>query len=154
MKQFAARLLLPAVLAASTLAHADSYDPATNRLTVSEIQVGDTIYSNVVVTVGQIHSIGGSRPATPVAATCASANFTTANYNAIQIGMTLDQVNQAMGCQYDPTATVRIQTAVVYRWQMVSPSVKVVQVWFDGDGKIVTPPGGSPGASFKSSTGF
>lgn len=155
VKKLAARLLLPAVMAASTLAYADSYDPATNLLTIDEIQLGDTIYTNVVVSVGQIHGIGGSRPATPmIRPTCDATNFTTANYDAIKIGMTLDQVNQAMGCQYDSTATTRVQTAVVYRWQVLKPSVAFVQVWFDGNGKIVTPPNGDANASFKSSSGF
>ncbi|MFC4158978.1 hypothetical protein [Chitinimonas lacunae] len=154
MKKFAARLLFPAVLAASALAHANSYDPATNRLTVDSVQVGDTIYTNVVISVGQIHSIGGSRPATPVAPTCSSANFTTAAFNAIKVGMTLDQVNQTMGCQYDAGATIRIQGAVVYRWQSLTPTVKMVQVWFNADGTLVTPPGGESTAAFKSSSGF
>ncbi|MDP2793680.1 MAG: hypothetical protein Q8O25_06315 [Sulfurisoma sp.] len=49
--------VLTAMLAlASAGGRADTYDPATNRLTVTTITVGGYTFSNVVVTVGQLIS--------------------------------------------------------------------------------------------------
>ena len=44
---------------------ADTYDPATGLLTIPEIQVGQTLYTNVVVHVSlsQVISVGGGAPA-------------------------------------------------------------------------------------------
>jgi cyclophilin family peptidyl-prolyl cis-trans isomerase len=39
---------------------ADIYNPASNQLSIPSVQVGSTTYNNVVVTVGQILSIGSS----------------------------------------------------------------------------------------------
>src|SRR5688500_14864586 len=40
--------------------HADNYDPATNQLTIPSITVECVTYTDVVITVGNIISIGGS----------------------------------------------------------------------------------------------
>jgi hypothetical protein len=52
-------------LTAASLAHADSYDPATGRVTIDALRVGDTVYTNVVVTVASVLTVGGSRSAVP-----------------------------------------------------------------------------------------
>ncbi len=39
---------------------ADIYNPASNQLSIPSVQVGPTTYNNVVITVGQILSIGSS----------------------------------------------------------------------------------------------
>ncbi len=39
---------------------ADIYNPASNQLSIPSVQVGSTTYNNVVITVGQILSIGSS----------------------------------------------------------------------------------------------
>ncbi len=54
------RLLL-VLLCLPAAAGADTFDLATGRLTLSSIQVGNTIYTDVVVTVGAVISVGGSR---------------------------------------------------------------------------------------------
>ena len=41
---------------------ADSYDSATNTLTISSVAVGDTLYTNVKITVGTIVSLGSQTP--------------------------------------------------------------------------------------------
>jgi hypothetical protein len=50
-------------------ARADTFDASTGRLTLASIQVGNTIYTDVVVTVGSLISVGGSHlaplPGTP-----------------------------------------------------------------------------------------
>lgn len=40
--------------------HCDTYDPATNMLTIPTITVDGIVYTDVVITVGSIVSIGGS----------------------------------------------------------------------------------------------
>jgi len=61
-------------------------------------------YQNFLIT-----SITGTQTQVPppstggVSETCGLERFTAANYNAIQVGMTLDQVIQIMGCNYDST---------------------------------------------------
>jgi hypothetical protein len=51
-------VILPGLLAN---AHsADSYDAATNRLTIPQVLVGNTTYSNVVVTLGSVISVGAA----------------------------------------------------------------------------------------------
>ena len=47
-------------LAVSAHAYADTYDPATNQLTIPSITVDGVTYNDVVVTVGRIISIGSS----------------------------------------------------------------------------------------------
>ena len=44
----------------SSAAHSDTYDPATNRLIIPSITVNGVVYTDVVITVGEIISIGGS----------------------------------------------------------------------------------------------
>lgn len=87
-----------------------------------------------------------------VAATCKSANFTQARYNAIKQGMSLDKVNQALGCAPDPEFTRRSEKMTMYMWQVTEGGLvaaKHVQVFFDGSGtKTLTTP------SFKSASGF
>jgi hypothetical protein len=47
-----------------SISHAiDSYNVDNNQLTIQSVQVRDTIYSNVVVTVGQVISVGASSAA-------------------------------------------------------------------------------------------
>jgi hypothetical protein len=91
-----------------SLANADSYDPATNRLTVSSIQVGNTIYSNVVVIVGSVISVGSSTVisapvTTPTLTTSCSAAKLRSGSSNITAGMTVDQVSQLLGCLNDKT---------------------------------------------------
>ncbi|TRZ65337.1 MAG: DUF1566 domain-containing protein [Rhodocyclaceae bacterium] len=49
----------------SSAATADTYDAATGRVTIDSIQVGDTTYTNVVVTIGSVISVGGSTQVLP-----------------------------------------------------------------------------------------
>jgi hypothetical protein len=40
----------------------DVYDPATNQLTIAAIQLGTTVFTNAVVTVASLVSVGGAGP--------------------------------------------------------------------------------------------
>lgn len=89
-------------------------------------------------------------PGGAVSATCASSNFTVANFNSIKIGMTLEQVNQTMGCAYNPNYTQRGTGYVANSW--VSNSGQSVLVFFDVNDATVTPL--AAGVAFKTSNGF
>lgn len=99
-------------------------------------------------------------PATStVSATCTASNFTLANYNAIALGMTLDQVSQTIGCQNNPTLTSRHTSRVTYGWDaesQVSAVYQLILVYFDPTGVIVTSPysSGSGSGTFKGASGF
>lgn len=143
-------LAMLAATCISPISLADTYNPVKNELTIDSVQVGDTVYLGVVVNVGTILKVGGSRLASStVTANCTVANFTLSAYNAIQEGMTIDQVNQAMGCQYMPLSTLRGANYVVYVWGVVGQAARVT-VWFDVNGTVVTKLGGT----FKSAAGF
>jgi hypothetical protein len=52
-------LAIGLLLSSTNLMAADTYDPATNQLSIPSVQVGATTYNNVVITVGSIISVGG-----------------------------------------------------------------------------------------------
>lgn len=53
-------LVICAFLSCATVHAADSFDPATNRLTISSVMVRDAIYTNVIIGIGTVVSVGGS----------------------------------------------------------------------------------------------
>jgi hypothetical protein len=76
----------------------------------------------------------------------ANPGFTLTQYNEIALGMTLDQVNQILGCQNDPDADTVLEGYPQYMWGPVGPNE--ISISFDPTGTTVTAiPGGS---TFKS----
>ena len=136
----------------SAFAQTATFNNATRFLTIPSVQVGTTVYSNVVVRLDSfaIISVGSETPvSSSVAATCVTANFTTAKYNAIALGMTPDQVNQTIGCKFNPAFTQRTQSFLLITWNF---SGSLMQVYFDPAGTIVTAPLGTD--IFKYASGF
>lgn len=127
-------------LLAAGLAHAQSvtFDPATNMLRVPSIQVGNVIYSNLVyrVDAGQVISVGVAQNANAIADSCSGGNITLANLNAVQLGMSMEQVQAVIGCRADPIYTVRSQLASHYTW--MADGNKSITVYFDPAGTLVT----------------
>jgi hypothetical protein len=66
--------LLMAAIGIST-AHADTYNPANNQVTIDSIQVGNTIYTGVVITVGSVISVAGSSSVVPAPTTSVVGNY-------------------------------------------------------------------------------
>jgi hypothetical protein len=131
----------------------DVYNTNTNQLTIPSVQLGNTIYTNVVITLNNftVNSVGGSQPLGNVSATCSISNFSTSIYNAIQSGMTLAQVNQIIGCQPDASATLRSTAFVLYTWIVITQGGhESIQVYFDPTGTVATPIGNT----LKMSSGF
>jgi len=140
-------------------ATAVTYDPITRYLTIPTITAGDYTFTNLVIRLSQFEYISGVAtpvgqtppppPAGTVSDTCTAANFTAAKFAAITLGMTLDQVNQTIGCKYDPVWNLKSTTFSRYSW-LSSP--KVIQVFFDVNGTQVTATSG--GGTFKTSVGI
>lgn len=154
MKQLltALSLFVAITTAGSAIAQTASYDAATRYLTIPSVRVGDTVFSDLVIRLDGIAviSVGATAPATSsVTDTCAAANFTTARFNAIALGMSLDQVNQVMGCKNNPSLTLRASQYVAHGWNNIPA---LIMVWFNPDGTKVTGVSGSD--SFKTSSGF
>ncbi len=93
-------------------------------------------------------STGGSGGGT-VSNTCSSSNFTTAIFNSITAGMTISQVEQAIGCKYDPMYTQRMGSFTANTW---GDGTLGISVYFDATDSIVT--GLFGGDSVKSASGF
>ena len=153
----------------------NAFDPATNVLTMDSVWVtGGLKYENVAVHLDQFTVLGVAGetvvppspppppitppppppPVTPpppiVSSTCSPANFTIDKYNAIQVGISLDQVNQIIGCEANDI--VRQGSLVTYSWNYVSGgTAKLIMVFFDQSSLNVT---GSMEDFFKSSAGF
>ncbi|SMC29094.1 hypothetical protein SAMN02745857_03596 [Andreprevotia lacus DSM 23236] len=75
---------------------------------------------------------------------CTPANLTAQHYDAIAYGMTMAQVKQTIGCDYDPTATLMLNNGAMsyYTWRVLIPgtsaSYYVINVFFDPSGSIVS----------------
>ncbi len=163
MRKYLASLAL--VLAANSAMAIDTFDPATNKLSLDSVVVNGTVYSNVVITVNSyaINAVGASAPyvpvTAPVTAACTSANFTNARFNAIALGMSFSQVTAIMGCANNPTFSQHQGVFTIYGWSWLNPSTfqtMLISVWFDSTGTIVSDAysGQAPTAYFKSSSGF
>ena len=146
------------------------FDPISGPLTPATGQsVGDvhdqllvtlqTKLTKAVATLQELVSemVARSTSTTPatstVAATCAPSNFTTAAFNAIQVGMSLAQVSQTIGCLNTPLLTSRTTNYIIYGWGSMNYSGSIL-VWFDASGSTVTPLNNTPGVPFKYSSGF
>lgn len=149
-----------ALIAAANAAIAvDTFDPASNKLTLDSVVLNGVVYNNVVATLNSytLISVGSSAPYGPVTATCSGGNFTVAKYNAIVPGMTLDQVKQTIGCANDPSLTTAVGSIVVrLGWYYFNPSTggaSLILVEFDGTGTKVNADPNNLGF-FKSRSGF
>ncbi len=145
---FTALLLFFSVNAYAT----DTYNTANSYLSIDAVIINGIKYNNVVLQLlsANLISMGSYAPVT-VSATCSDSNFTNAIFNAITAGMTKSQVTQTIGCNNDPALTVTYGNIMVTNsWMTITPSPKLIQVFFDGTDNIVTPNDGS----FKTKVGF
>ncbi len=158
MNKYFITLLL--FFSASALA-VDTYDETTNILNIDAVVVDGIQYNNVVLRLYgfDVISVGSSVPIDDgtVAETCSDANFTIARYDAITEGMTLDQVNQIIGCKSDPHGTIITGAFVIRGWDNgllpITGGYKQITVTFDSTtGNIVKAPSGS--TAFKGRLGF
>lgn len=144
------RLLLFSVLLISSFSNAtvtaNTFDPATNILTLDSVIYQDKQYFNVKIRVDQftVKLVGSSEsvnpeppvilppPVTPPpvnSGACGLDRFTAANFDAIQIGMSFDQVVQLMGCS--PSRANRLSGMVTHVWINLEVTQMFIAVTFD-----------------------
>lgn len=150
MSKYSAALLL--FFSASALA-IDTFDATTNILKIDAVVLNGIQYNGVVVKLNayEVVSVASSIPYVPVANACSSANFTVPIYNAITAGMSLDQVNQVIGCKYNPLLTTAAGDFVLHGWSY-GDGTTIIQVYFDMTDTFVRGSGGS--SLIKLRTGF
>jgi len=99
-------------------------------------------------------SESGSKIATNrILAKCQSESFTGERFNKINQGMTLQQVNELLGCTPDTSLIQRSPRSVLYVWLVstrTEVAAKSITLFFDPSGEKVK----ALGTEFKSSTGF
>jgi hypothetical protein len=134
-----------------------TYEEGTRYLSIPTVQIGDTQYNFLVVKIdaATIVSYGSSSKASGAgvaARQCTKANLTQARFDAIKVGMTLDQVNTTMGCQYAPLQLTWGDRNInagnppgydIWQWQAID-TISYIQVYFDSEGKKVVVPGTNP----------
>ena len=144
MKHGLTALLLLACQAA--FSQTSTFDLDSRYLTLPSVQVGNTIYNNLVIRIDSLAviSVGSVTTAPPPssAAKCTAANFTIAKFNQIAVGMTVDQVTNLLGCQYDATFHV-VTGAVEYdAWDYIDLTKNqsyLIQIYFLNGLVIGTP---------------
>lgn len=120
--------------------------------TVGSINITFSDYDNGVVQY-MIDGAAGSKPisrqifgnggASASTTFCESSKVSQAHYDAIAIGMTLDQVNKVMGCLNNPSQTVRQTNFTTYGWAAKDDAGLYIQVFFDPTGTTVAPISGT-----------
>ena len=157
------RLLLFSVLLISSFSNAtvtaNTFDPATNTLTLDSVIYQDKQYFNVKIRVDQftVKLVGSSEPVNPEppvtpppppppvnGGACGLDRFTAANFDAIQIGMSFDQVTQIMGCS--PSRASRLSGMVTHVWINLEVTQMFISVTFDESTMRAT---GNLGSAFK-----
>ena len=126
MKKYLAALFVVLGGFIQTAQAIDTYDYNSSILTLDSVVVNGTQYNNVTVLLVDpvVLSIGSQQ--TYIPATCSNNNLTTTNFNAIQVGMTLNQVNTIIGCQNDPSGTYRSAACLTYVWHDQNRSIYVL----------------------------
>ena len=158
-----------ATLCASSFAQAESipqprlfaatptatFNEANRYLTLPTLQIGTQTFTDVVFRIdgGALISVGATPPVVVpvVAETCTVANFTSATFNAVKVGMSFSQVQSAIGCKNNAGMTQRTAANTIYNWGASYATYMIV--WFDASGSTVTPAQDDP-ALFKHSQGF
>lgn len=83
---------------------------------------------------------------------CPQASFTKSNFERIEEGMTVEAINELLGCVASPHLTFRKGYATSFNWSTVGGSLKYIQIGFDAEGRKVQRL--HPAFEFKTSTGF
>lgn len=121
----------------------DSFNTSTSILSIPAVTIDQTLYSNVQLRLNSF-TVVNAGSSTPIPRPCTAANFTAAKVNAIDIGMTRDQVGQIIGCDSNESFSSQLNWAnQIYSWSYRSYvpqyTSSVILVFFDADGQGVIP---------------
>ncbi|MCH9640065.1 MAG: hypothetical protein K0U40_11310 [Betaproteobacteria bacterium] len=154
MKPLSLSLFFLIISLYSVIAATNTFDPATNTLTINSVTVtGDRVYSNVTIRIDAftVLGVGSSAPITEgVSETCSAGNFSVDIFNAIQTGMTVEQVTQIIGCRSE--ISLRSEDFLRHSWAFTNElrDTFSISVIFDPSTLTVHETVGS----FKTATGF
>ncbi|MFA6444637.1 MAG: hypothetical protein WCV99_20075 [Sterolibacterium sp.] len=159
MKGFFVKKFLLAIAILTNLSCAcaqDTFNTSTNVLSIPAVTIGQTLYSNVQLRLDSF-AVVDAGSSNPVPKPCTASNFTAAKVNAIDIGMTLTQVKEIIGCDnYEVYASQLGYSNQIYSWSYRSYvpqyTSSVILVFFDAEGQGVTPLQGT--TVIKMSSGF
>lgn len=143
------------LFALSSWAADPTYDVAKRQLTIPNIVIGDTTYMGLVVRINSVDVVdaGGNFKSSGSGAlpTQCPASIPKANYDKIAMGMSVDQVNKLIGCQFsrksysaDFTYNPGQPDTLTLIWSMGEDRVRDISVIFDPLGRRVTPTSGDP----------
>lgn len=110
---------------------ADTFDGGTGVLSIPSVTVGTNTYVNVLVRLDRYAVLAATGPVSGGGVPCdGAANLSYAKVSAVGVGMTLDQVSQVLGCDFNPSQTATVGGLVRYMW--ATPSLDVwVKVFFN-----------------------
>lgn len=146
---------LPLFLLALTgpVSAANTFDLGSNVLHLDSLIIGATVYNDVTVRITPVEVLGvGSSAPLNYGKNCDT--LTPAKYNAIQLGMGLDQVQSLLGCTYKDVTASSVNGVAFVVGNFVhtgADGVQVIQVWFDGAMQRVIDPFGT--GNFKAFSG-
>lgn len=152
-------LLIWAITSASLAYGADpKYDATKNTLTLPTITIGDRNYNNLIITIDKVTVISANSSsfvsgANALPAVCPEISL--AKYNDIKTGMTLDQVNAALGCQYSNKGGLGDDYAssgynyTTFAWLNGGDPLRTINVYFDKDAVQASPSVTRAGSSEK-----
>lgn len=142
-------LLISAITSANFAYGADpKYDAGKNTLTLPTITVGDRNYNNLVIAIDKVTVVSAKSSSLVSGANAQPAvcpEIKLAQYNSIQAGMTLDQVNATLGCQYSNKGGLGDDYAAsgynytTFAWSNGGDPLRTINVYFDKDAALVTP---------------
>lgn len=134
-----------------------TYANDSRMLAIPTIKVGNMWYNNLVIQLDTIQVISyGSKSSASLPEDCAP--ITRSGFGAIQVGMTLDQVDAVLGCQHFPLYLRDLNNYIaVPEWitvQWGASGYAEIAVIFDRDGKFVVNPFHGNSTGFKSCSFF
>jgi hypothetical protein len=107
------------LIAVSAPVRSDSFDQASNQLTIESVTVGRRIYSNVVLRLEKysVVSVGTDQPV-PV---CEKRVLTDTLLDQINPSMNLTAVEDLLGCRHDSDGISQGSMETWYTWHWTDP---------------------------------
>ena len=143
------KMALPFVcmIAVTQLSYAadPKYSVSANTLTLPTINVGNINYNNLTIKLDKVTVVGNvsSSIVSGPNALPTLCDMTIRQYDKIQLGMTIDQVNQTLGCQYTNKGGLgddypSDHNYTTFSWWNGNDAMRAVNVYFDKSAMYVT----------------